>query len=363
MAAMSEVALPIESPWLALAAGGGVALGLWLLGRGFRDHLTATRIEDTATSAIGAIALGEVRVAGVVEEAELALVSPIQSRRCIYYRSAIRVDGADDASFSDERAVGFRVRDPTGSVRVFPRGARWDVPVRFADSTGTLGDEPPGLALRGGPAYASAQPTEDELVAQLLTVRSPERGSDAVVAAGRAGRRRAYEEARVEPGETVTVLGRVVTFADLPDPAGSDLDDATGGPLAALEDPAVAASYAEARAAGTLAASPEAAWGNAAIPGFGIGRPVRPPVLDPEARPLPIAEPTERARFERTFDLAPDTIVLAASPEVPLVIAAGSPEVVVGRHRERLVVGLLGAILAIGSAIALAASLSGLIGG
>jgi hypothetical protein len=105
------------------------------------------------------------------------------------------------------------------------------------------------------------------------------------------------------------------------------------------------------------------AWGNAAIPGFGIGRPTRPPELDPDAVPLPLAGPEEQARFERTFDLAPDALVLASSAEVPLVIASGAPAGVVGRHRNRLAVGLLGGVLAIGSAVVLAASLSGMIGG
>ena len=42
----------------------------------------------------------------------------------------------------------------------------------------------------------------------------------------------------------------------------------------------LAAELAAAGAAGTLL-TPEEAWGNAAIEGFGIGRPVRAPELDP----------------------------------------------------------------------------------
>jgi signal transduction histidine kinase len=40
----------------------------------------------------------------------------------------------------------------------------------------------------------------------------------------------------------------------------------------------VAANLAEARQAGILLTDPAAAWGNAAIPGFGIGRPVSEPL-------------------------------------------------------------------------------------
>ena len=38
-----------------------------------------------------------------------------------------------------------------------------------------------------------------------------------------------------------------------------------------IDDPEVAADLAEARAEGTLVDDPAAAWGNAAIPGFGSG--------------------------------------------------------------------------------------------
>jgi len=157
------------------------------------------------------------------------------------------------------------------------------------------------------------------------------------------------------------VLGSVLPFGELEDPAGADLDDATGGPTAALADPEIAADLAEARAAGLLEGSAEEAWGNAAIPGFGIGRPTMAPELDPAAHPLPIATPDDRARFERMFDLAPGTLVIAASAEVPLIVAAGAPGQVVGRQEDRLLIGLLGALLAIASAVVLAASLSGMI--
>jgi len=40
---------------------------------------------------------------------------------------------------------------------------------------------------------------------------------------------------------------------------------------------------AEARAAGMLVGDPDDAWGNAALPRFGIGRPVSPPHRDPGA--------------------------------------------------------------------------------
>ena len=48
---------------------------------------------------------------------------------------------------------------------------------------------------------------------------------------------------------------------------------------------------------------------------------------------------------------------LASAPDVPLLIAAGTPGAAVERQQDRFVVGLFGAILAIGSAVVLAAVL------
>ena len=67
----------------------------------------------------------------------------------------------------------------------------------------------------------------------------------------------------------------------------------------------------------------------------------------------------EAERFERVFHIAPETLVLASAPDVPLLIAHGTPDTAADRHQDRFVVGLLGAILAIGSAMAFAVLLSG----
>ena len=76
---------------------------------------------------------------------------------------------------------------------------------------------------------------------------------------------------------------------------------------------------------------PEDAWGNAAIPGFGIGRPVREPELD-EAANRPAARDARRRR-----PLPPDVrdrgrtrSILAAAPDAPLVDRHGRT---VGRGR------------------------------
>jgi hypothetical protein len=327
-------------------------------------YRSALRFGDTSTSTISSAAAGEVRISGVIETAELTLVSLLQSAVCVYYRAS--VGNAGDGSFPDrisaeERAVGFRVRDSTGSLRVFPRSARIDAPLRFHDETGVDGDEPTGLAMRTGGSPQAAEIDRAAAIAELLTVH------DSPSSAGSLGwhglrpppGRREYREARLEPGDPVTIIGRALPFRDLDDPDGADL----GMDRVDLEsDPEIAADVAEARAAGALADDPGAAWGNAGIPGFGIGRPVTTPDIDPSADPLPLGTATAAATAQRRFEIAPDTLVLAASEEVPLVIAYGTPMAVVDRGLTRFVVGLLGAILAIVSVVVLAISIDGGLG-
>ena len=345
-------------PWLSVLAGLGVVSGLVLLARGLDGYRTHLRVADIATSTIGTLAAGEVRVSGVVEPAELTLVSLLQSRVCVYYRSKIGDAGGDgrpDRGYTEERSVGFRIDDGTGSLRIFPRGGRFDAPVRFEGDTGTMGDEPAGLDIRHGGPTRTGEADRAVAAAELLRVRPPWDPSPLSGIGGRDGRR-SYREWRIEPGDEITVVGRAIPFGDLPDPAGADLGEAIA---AAADDPEIAADLAEARAAGIMAGDAADAWGNAAIPGFGIGRPATTPELDPAVDPLTLATPGDVARAERTFEIAPETLVVAASDEVPLLIAYGPPGAVVRRGSSRLVVGLLGAVVAIASAMVLAISVSG----
>jgi hypothetical protein len=345
-------------PGFAALAIGGIVGGLWLLIRGFNGYRSATLVGDTSTSTISSVAAGEVRISGIIEPAELTLISLLQSVPCVFYRASIGSGGDDrapDPGFTEERSVGFRVRDATGTVRVFPRGARIDAPERFEGETGLMGDEPAGLSIRLGGATEMSDPDRATAEAALLTVHDPGASGLPPGVRDRRGRRH-YRERRLEPGDPVTIVGRALPFSDLSDPAAADTGD---GADIADSDPEVAADLARARAAGALADDPTAAWGNAAIPGFGIGRPVTTPHIDPAANALPLASPQEAARTERTFEIEPDTLVLAASVEVPLLIAHGVPGAVVQRGRTSYLVGLLGAILAIASAMAFAVYLSG----
>jgi hypothetical protein len=359
--------IPFAPEW-AFVAGGGVIGGIWLLIRGMQGYRTATQIGDTATSRIATLAAGEVQVSGVIEPAELTLVSPLQSVTCVYYAASVdKVTEYTDLNEEqlEARAVGFRILDASGDIRVFPRGARWDAPTRFDDETGAMGDEPPGLSLRSGPAIALAEPDRDAAIAALTSLPQTRQfnalailgGSSRTYGSG-SDRRRHYRERRLEPGDAVTIVGRALPFSDLADPAEADIADDS----IAADDPEVSGDIAEAREAGLLAATPEVAWGNAAIPGFGIGRPTRTPALDPAAAVLPIAGTEEALRSERRFAIAPETLVLASAPGVPLLIAHGAPQAAVDRQQGRFLVGLLGAVLAIGSAMALALVVSGGLG-
>ena len=156
----------------------------------------------------------------------------------------------------------------------------------------------------------------------------------------------------------MTIVGSAVPFGDIEDPATADRDD----PARALDDPEVARSLAEAREAGILANSPEDAWGNAAIPGFGVGRPTRAPELDPEARPMPVAPTGAEAAAAAVFDIPPGELVVAAVPGSPLVVRIGSPGEAVARDQGALTLGLVGAVIAIASALVLALAAQGAFG-
>jgi hypothetical protein len=116
---------------------------------------------------------------------------------------------------------------------------------------------------------------------------------------------------------------------------------------------------AAARAAGELAATPNEAWGNAAIEGFGIGRPVRAPDLDPRATPLALADSETAQRIDRTFAIPPDALILVATPDVPLLITVGAPGEAAARADGQFLVALVGAVVAIASATVLGLLLSG----
>jgi len=365
---------------LVVLAAAGVIGGLVLFARGLFAYVRSQRISGIGSSPVASIAAGEVRVSGVVEPDALTLVSPLQSEPCIYFRARVTESAGRDSRtiFAEERAVGFRVRDGSGSIRVFPRGARWEVPRDFDEGTGLTGETPIGLRLNDGPTVRGvAEDDREAWIAALLTVH-PAVASDSPLATigsgdagglpglgmgiggigGIGGGSRRYVEARVTPGDPVTIIGWALPFGELDDPAGADLGSSSDA-AALADDPDLAATIAEARAAGILESSPEEAWGNAAIPGFGIGRPVRPPELDSGAASPTLADPEVAQVAERRFEIPDEELVLAVGRDATLAIFDGEPGVAAGRERERFLVGIGGALLSIASALALAYLLRG----
>ena len=74
---------------------------------------------------------------------------------------------------------------------------------------------------------------------------------------------------------------------------------------------------------------------------------------------MPLGSATDAAQAERIFDIAPEALVLAAMPDAPLLIAFGSPGAVVARGRSAFLLGLVGASLAIASAMVVAITIDG----
>ncbi len=378
-----------DAPALVIAASGaGIIGGLVLLVRGMAAYRTGEAVRGTGTSRVESLAAGEVRVVGTIAPGPVSLVSPLQSVTCVYYHARIVEDRGRErtATLDDERAVGFLVDDGTGTLRVFPRRARWDAPTCFDEQTDWAGGDPPGLNRNHGAGVTISTLDREAAIAALLTVHAPDGspvdqsrgildggaleaftgtggegrldgGFGGVGAAG-LGARRHYEERRLAPGDVVTIVGSAVPFGDIEDPATADRDD----PARALDDPEVARNLAEAREAGILASSPEEAWGNAAIPGFGVGRPTRVPELDPAARPLTIAPAGAEATADAVFDIPPGELVMAVTPDRPLLVRFGSPGEAVARDQGALTLGLAGVVIAIVAALVLALAVQGTFG-
>ena len=101
---------------------------------------------------------------GAPERAERLVPQPRGGARAI----------RDKVLLDEERAVDFLLRDDTGTVRVVPRGARYEVAPAFDATTNLLGEEPIGLNRRiGAASMAVADFDRDAAIADLLTVRPP----------------------------------------------------------------------------------------------------------------------------------------------------------------------------------------------
>jgi hypothetical protein len=353
-----------------LFVAAGLVGGIVLFARGLIAYRRDRLISSVATSALDGIAAGEVRISGLVEPIEQTLVSPLQSRPCVWYRARVETTGNDSrVLYADEQAQEFRVRNETGDIRVVPRGARWEIGATFDERTGMLGDEPPGLQRRSGAGFAPFVDRDPEMMTDveravateaLLTLRQPDspvvddwdQGGGSFLRSGRREGRR-YREARLEPGQTVTILGQAW-------PWGEVRETVLAWRPGANVERDIADDIAYAREMGTLAASPEEAWGNAAIPGFGIGAPTAAPRLDPEAvRPeLPTDPATHEAALAK-YRIPDEELVLSRGLGGGLAIYLGSPREATSHHDFAFMLGLSGAVMAALCAFALGLMLTG----
>jgi hypothetical protein len=102
----------LSPPALFLVLAGFVG-GIVLFLRGLVAYRRDRLISSVATSSLEAIAAGEVRVSGVVEAIHSTLISPLQSKPCVWYRARVEESGGDDRRvlLNEERATQFRIRD------------------------------------------------------------------------------------------------------------------------------------------------------------------------------------------------------------------------------------------------------------
>ena len=320
----------LSGPGVTALGALGIVAGIVLLVRGLGGYRSLIRVSDTSTSTITSMAAGEVRVSGVIEPAEMTLISLLQSVACVYYRSTVGEVGERspaDRGYNEERSIGFLVRDATGSLRVFPRGARFDAPVRFKDETGTLGDEPAGLDIRrGGPTRAGRGRPRRRC---CRSAARPEAGG--VVAAGRHRRRRQAVVPRDAAGAWRRRDDRRARGSLSPNcptrPGPTSATDRRTASTTRRSPPTWRRRERRVRSPTTR----RARGGTPPSPGSASDDLSPNPTIDPAANQLPLAGPDEAARTTRTFEIAPETLVLAASDEVPLLIAYGEPGAVVDR--------------------------------
>jgi hypothetical protein len=99
-------------------------------------------IENTPTSKVRSIAMGNVEVYGEVVPEEKTLKSPITGKDCVYYDYKIKEQRSNGKSTywvtlkSGNDAVKFYLKDSTGSVLVDTKGAKVDIPDDYSFNSG-----------------------------------------------------------------------------------------------------------------------------------------------------------------------------------------------------------------------------------
>jgi len=364
------VSVDTFGPWILFVVVGLIG-GIVLFVRGLVAYRRDRLISSVATSSLDGIAAGEVRVSGVVVPIEQTLISPLQSKACVWYRARVETTGKNSrVLMTEEKSQEFRIRNETGEMRVVPRGARWEIGPDYDERTSLTGDEPRELQRRSGATYASVlEHDPDEMTdlerktaAQaLLTVQRPtaplvtddwDQGGGSWFTGRSTGSGRRYREARLEPGDTITILGQAWPWGEVSDvllrwnPSDNTERD-------------IAGDLAYAREMGMLASSPEEAWGNAAIPGFGIGTPTARPELDPHVDQPEVSDADVHEEALKRYDIPTEELVLSRGLKGGMAIYDGPPQQATRHHDFAFAVGLIGAVMAALCAFALGAIVTG----
>jgi hypothetical protein len=285
---------------------------------------------------------------------------------CVWYRARVSTHDNERVPIEDEeRAVHFRISDGSGSIRVVPDGARWEIEPSYDASTSMLGEEPPDLRRRSGAATVAPVPDDPAAMSEwqrqaaidaLLTVRQPEPAPDIDVGrglfgTGSRGNGRRYRESRLEPGETVTIVGQALPWSDVQANMQAAITNRS-------LDRDMLDDIEQARASGSLVGSPEEAWGNAAIPGFGIGQPTRSPELDPRVVAPEVPDAAVHKEALQRHVIPPGELVLGRGESGTFAIYKGAPVVAAQHHDAAFILGLVGVAMAAFSALTLGLMLS-----
>ncbi len=108
--------------------------GLYIFYMGFKNLRKKQLIENTPTSKVRSIAMGQVEVIGAALPFENPIKSPFTNTPCVYYRWAVEeYRRSKNSSYWAEIAKGasknrFYLQDDTGKVLIDPEGAEVDIP-------------------------------------------------------------------------------------------------------------------------------------------------------------------------------------------------------------------------------------------
>ena len=289
----------------------------------------------------------------------MTLVSLLQSVPCVYYRATIG-NGGDrrttrlglHGGARDRVSRPRRSQAACGSSRAGRASMRRSA---STSETGMPGDEPPGLDIRREGSTRLAE--IDRLAGDRRSCSrstSPTRPSQRPAAARSARTAGRYRESRLEPGDPVTIVGRALPFADLADPPAPTSATA---PDRARRRPG--GRRGPRRGAGRRAPWPTTRRRPGATPrsrASGSGGRSRRRRIDPAREPAAArSRPTRPRRAERTLRASrPRRWSWRRRPRCRCSSPTACPGASSSAARTGSCVGLLGAMLAIGSAMVFA---------